>query len=878
MPHNTKRKTKARNRRPRRRGINWFRVFFLLLVATLIVGVGIGAGFVVGAVRAMPQLEEVRPQTQVTSYVYDNKGEVVAPLRGVEHRIMVDLDDIPDALKEAFIAIEDHRFEDHFGVDLYRIAGAAWNNLTTESIQGASTITQQLARNAWPIGMEQTWTRKIQEAILAIQLERAYTKEQILEMYLNQINLGHGAYGVQAAAQIYFDKDVSELDLVQSVVLAAIPKSPADLSPYSNPDANESRRNEVLAAMERNEFISEAERRRAEATPVRLAGLPEMTGGKAPSFVDYVISQLLERYDSELVYGGGLRVYTTLCLDTQAAVDEAVYTHLDSNFPLGEYERDLQTAVVVADPHTGHVLAMKGGRDHTAALEHNRVTQSYRQPGSAIKPILPYALAIEEGWTPATVIDDAPAEFFSPSGRFVPRNYPQSGWPLGIYMGLTTVREAIRRSVNVTAVRALEKIGVEKAPDWIENFGVTSLVRAGPQADSGLSLALGGFTRGISPMEMTMAYSTFPGGGSRVEPLVITRVEDRHGNVLEENTPNRHVVMSPEGAYVMNDMLQSVVRGTRSGWNIDSNTGWRAVLEDGWTAGGKTGTTDDIVDLWWVGYTPKYIGTVWLGFDQPANMRDVLGVSMSSGQYPVLIWKDIMDAIHADLEPEDFPRPDNIVERTISIKSGKLVGPHTPSNQQRREIFVQGTEPRETCDIHVELEVCSAHPNLLWDPDCAEAGEPEKKIFLDREEVEPITDGRGRTMPLPQDMDNLPPDEYCTDVHGTRPEEPDPADDPGEDIEWELSDSVQLRISNNGFDPIVVRVPYETEITLEVAATGNTDHRLVIDGLGVDVSVEAQSRKTITFNPTRTGVYHMRCAIHSDQNPLLNGRFIVEQQ
>ncbi len=869
---------RKKSKRPRRRRTNWFRIFFVLLMATVIIGIGVGAGFVVGAVRAMPQMEDIRPKTQVTSYVYDNQGEVVAPLRGTEHRIMVDLEDIPQPVIDAFIAIEDHRFYDHFGIDLYRVAGAAWSNLTSDSLQGASTITQQLARNAWPIGMEQTWTRKIQEAILALQLERAYHKDQILEMYLNHINLGHGAYGLQAAANVYFDKDISEVNLEEAALLAAIPKSPEGYSPYKHPDEARDRRDKVLQAMEYHGFISESERSRAEATSISLAGLPEIAQSAAPSFMDYVIDELLERYDSETVYGGGLKVYTTLDLKAQSIVDEAVAKYLDEDFPMGEFEKDLQTAIALMDHDTGHIMAMKGGRRNRDAREHNRASQSYRQPGSAMKPILPYSLALEEGWTAASIIDDAPKEFSSGSGRFVPKNYSQSGWPMGIYYGLTTLRESIRRSVNLSAVRTLEDLGVEKGPDWVEKFGITSLVRSGPQADGGLAMALGGLTRGVSPLELTAAYSTFPGGGSRVEPIAITRVEDRHGNVLEDNSPTRHVVMSEQNAYIMTDILRSVVYDPRGGWLNDTGTGWRARLENDWPAGGKTGTTDDSADLWWVGFTPRYIGTVWLGFDEPESIPDIVGRSMPSGLYPAQIWKDIMDNLHQDMEPEDFPKPEGIVERTVCIKSGKLPGPDCPTNMQRREIFVQGTEPRESCDIHVEMEVCSEHPNLLWDSECAEEGEPEDKVFLDREELEPVTDTRGRTMPLPLDMEDMPPEEYCTDVHGTRPEDPEPGEHPDEDIEWESTESARVSVDRSGFDPVVVRVPFEAEIEFEVAATGDTDHRIVIDGLGVDVAVEAGTSRVVNIKPRQPGVYHMYCARHSESNSQLHGRFIVEEQ
>lgn len=860
-----KRNGSSRQGRRKKKSVRWSRILLLLFVITLMLGIGAGAVFVLDAVRAMPHIQDVRPQPQVTSFVYDASGEKIAPLRGPEHRIIVEFGDIPEIVRQAFLAVEDHRFYDHFGMDIYRTAGAMWYNLRERTpggaLQGGSTITQQLARNAWPIGMEQTYQRKIQEAFLAIQIERAYTKDQILAMYLNQINLGHGAYGVQAAAQIYFGKDISELTLGEAAIIAGLPQAPSNHSPYVSMEQATRRRSTVLAAMVREGYITEAEQRQANREEVSLIGLPEGINSTAASFVDYVLSQLLERYDPAIIYGGGIHVYTTLDQRIQQGVEQSIQTHLDADFPLGEFEKDLQVAIVVVDPMTGHVLAMVGGRDHKAMLEHNRVYQTYRQPGSAFKPIAVYTAALEAGWTTASIIDDAPVEYQLTTERFAPRNYRETGWPLGAYRGLTTVREAIRRSVNVTAVRTLMEIGVDTGFEAAERLGITSLIPEGSMNDRNPSLALGGLTRGVSPMELTLAYSSFAAGGIRAEPIAITRIVDRHGNVLEANEPQRTVAVTPQIAYLMTDMLKSVVSDSRSGWNDNWGTGWRADLSADWPVAGKTGTTDDTIDLWWVGYTPMYAATVWLGFDEPASIPDIVGMHMPSGLYPALIWRDLMEVAHEGIEPFEFDQPPDLMERTICIKSGKLPGEYCPPGQQRRELFIQGTEPVEICDIHVQVTVCSNHPNLLWDPLCPESGDPVKKVFLDRPIIrEPVVDNQGRTLPMPWDMANAVPTQSCVDVYGAR-----------EDL---AEVTLDLTVGPRGFVPTILQATLDQVVHLEVTSTEGA-HLIVIDGLGVEIGVTDEEPVQVTFTPEQAGVFRIYCADHYPNNRNEQGRFMV---
>ncbi len=853
----------SRKGRRKKRSIRWVRILLLLFLVTLMAGIGLGAGFVLNAVRAMPHIQDVRPQPQVTSFIYDADGEKIAPLRGPEHRIIVEFSEIPEVVRQAFVAMEDHRFYDHFGMDIYRTIGAMWHNLRNPgaALQGGSTITQQLARNAWPIGMEQTYQRKVQEAFLAIQIERAYTKDQILTMYLNQINLGHGAYGVQAAAQIYFGKDLSELTLGEAAIIASLPQAPSNLSPYVSMEQATRRRSFVLAAMVREGYITEAQQRQAERERVELIGLPEGVNSVAGHFVDYVLSQLLERYSQATVYGGGIHVYTTLDQRIQQGVEESIRTHLDADFPLGEFEKDLQVGIVVLDPLTGHIKAMVGGREHNAMLEHNRVWQTYRQPGSAFKPIGVYTSALEAGWTAASIIDDAPVEYQLTTERFAPRNYRETGWPLGAYRGLTTVREAIRRSVNVPAVRTLMEIGVDAGFETAERLGITSMIPDGPMSDRNPSLALGGLTRGVSPLELTLAYSTFAAGGIRPEPIAITRVEDRHGNVLEENETLRTVVVTPQLAYLMTDMLKSVVVDSRSGWISNWGTGWRAELSGDWPVAGKTGTTDDTIDLWWVGYTPSYIATVWLGFDEPESIPDIVGMHMPSGLYPALIWRDLMEVAHEGLGPLEFERPPDLVERTICIKSGQLPGEHCPAAQQRRELFIHGTEPLDTCEIHVSVEVCSSHPNLLWDPQCSERGQPVEKVFLDRPILEePVVDNRGRTLPMPWDMADAAPTESCVDVYGSR-------DD--------LADvTLELTVGPRGFVPTILQARQDQVVTLVIESTEDT-HLIVIDGMGIEVEVTEEETARVAFTPEQAGVFRMYCDYHYPANRNEQGRFVV---
>ncbi|MBX6378797.1 MAG: transglycosylase domain-containing protein, partial [Clostridia bacterium] len=398
--------------------MNWKRLTVLLSTVALTVALGSGAGYVLGAVRAVSALGDTEPAPALTSFVYDARGRLITPIPSAQFRIPVDIHKLPSYVVDAFIATEDRNFRRHPGIDFVGIARALVNDVFGRPLQGGSTITQQLARNAFPemVGRERTLGRKVREALVAIELERRYTKDEILELYLNHIYFGRGAYGIEAAAQTYFSKSASQLTLAEAALLAGLPKAPNDYEPIGNPEAARGRRNVVLDLMVENGAITRQEAEAAKASPlvVKPGRTPQQKYEQAPHFVDYVLAQLLKRYPKEKVFSGGLRVYTTLDQDIQKAAEAAVHKALDRDFPLRPGQDNLQAAVVVIDPRTGYIVAMVGGRDHGGLLELNRAwhdpadpsVMGLRQPGSAIKPLVVYAPALAEGgYTAATVVD-----------------------------------------------------------------------------------------------------------------------------------------------------------------------------------------------------------------------------------------------------------------------------------------------------------------------------------------------------------------------------------------------------------------------------------------------------------------------------------------
>lgn len=692
------------------RRLNIARLLLLIIALLSLLLLGVGTGFAIGVLRGLPHWDPNNIKMDLATTLYDKDNQPFATLHGGENRLPASLEEIPDHLKKAVIAIEDVRFYQHHGIDIRAIARAAVTNLLHRQIrEGGSTITQQLAKNAFIENPEKTFKRKLQEAILALQLERLYTKDEILEQYLNIVYFGPGAYGVRAAAEVYFGKDVKDLTLAESALLAGIIQSPARYSPLikGNEEAAKERQAVVLANMVKYGFITQEEADQALKQKLVFNSKPPQTTPKYPYFVDAVIeeaSRLLEEngIDSGELFRGGLHVYTTLDPKIQNKIEE-VYSN-PANFPQSAPDRLIESAMVVLDPHTGEIKGLIGGRKYTTRRGLNRATQAERQPGSTIKPLVVYAPALEKGFPPATVIDDVPTTFPSSPKPFTPVNYD------GRYRGLISMREALRWSVNVAAVKMLYTIGIDTGFEFGRRVGLPL-----KDSDRNLSLALGGITSGVTPLQMAAAYAVFANGGLYIPPHTITRITDRFGRDLIVNTPEKKVVMSEQLAYLMTDMLQTVIK---------SGTGQRAQI--GRPAAGKTGTTSlpDLPafkglsgekDAWFVGYTPELVAAVWMGYDETDPQHYLKGVA--GGSYPALIWKQVMQEALKGVPVKDFPRPPGIVYVDVDAKSGLLPSDLTPKQFIVKEIFTTEMVPKKVSDVWVKLDVC-ATTGQLPSPNC----------------------------------------------------------------------------------------------------------------------------------------------------------------
>ncbi|KUK10706.1 MAG: Penicillin-binding protein 1A [Clostridia bacterium 41_269] len=705
----------------KKRKLNFFRAFLLLVLTLAFIGFGIGTGFVFGIIKNLPDLDSDSLNAELTTFIHDKDGKQVASLHGVENRIPVKLEQVPEELKQAFIATEDRNFYRHPGINPIAFVRAAIANFKAGKIvQGGSTITMQLAENAFFAEKpERSYRRKIQEAIMAIQLERKYTKDEILEAYLNYIYFGHGAYGVQAAAQTYFGKDVEDLTLGECAIIAGVTNNPALYSPYRNLEAAKQRRSVVLDNMVEAGFISRERAEEAKNEPIKLAQPKQKTSRKYPYFIDAVVMEaeklLKEKgmHPADL-YRSGLHIYTTLDTSIQEAM-EKVYED-DSNFPRSPDNVPVQSAMVVLDPQSGEVRGIIGGREHTVERGFNRAIQGGRQPGSAIKPIAVYAPALEKGYTAATVIDDVPVTYRQSDGKtYSPKNYDNQ------YRGLITMREAVRWSVNIPAVKLLDTIGVETGYNFAKEVGLPL-----NPSDKGLSLALGGLTKGVSPLDMAAAYGTFANKGIWIQPHTITKITDHEGNTLFEVKPEQKAVMSEQNAYIMTNILETVV---------NSGTGTRARM-NGWPVAGKTGTTQlpdrpefrgirGERDAWFVGYTPELVGVVWLGYDKTTTKHYLRGVY--GGSYAAPIWRKVMIEAHKQYTPRNFEKPEGITWVTVDAKSGKLPSSLTPSQFRIREIFTTDTVPKEVSDVWVRKEVCALSGKLP-----TESCPVVSKVFLKR--------------------------------------------------------------------------------------------------------------------------------------------------
>lgn len=596
----------------------------------------------------------------------------------------MDIVNVPEALIEALIATEDARFYDHHGLDVRGIGRALYRNLRARKVlEGGSTLTQQLAKVLF-LTPERSYTRKLKEMVLALRIEQRYTKREILSLYLNQIYFGSGAYGVEAASRIYFNKTARELNIAECALLAGLPRSPKYYSPFKSPVSARGRRAYVLNRMAATGVITKFQADELKKTPLPVQTVVK-TGGPAPYFVEYVRQKVEERFGSGILYSGGLNIYTSLNDELQEYAEQAIAAGLmkiEARHPR-KSASPLQAALICIEPSTGRIRAMVGGRDYSRS-QFNRALQALRQPGSAFKPII-YAAALDHGFGASDILDDSPLKIRLDRNKdWSPENFTRT------YQGPVTLRKALSQSLNVPTIRLLEKVGIGETIQYARKFGIKSPLT--PY----LSLALG--SSDVTLAELTAAYTVFADHGARLGPVSVLSITDSTGRVLYTNDALPAQVIRPETAYLMTNMLRGV---------IEQGTGWKA-REVGRPAAGKTGTTNDYRDAWFIGYTPGLVAGVWVGYDDQRS----IGPKETGARAAIPIWVEFMKKAHERRESEDFIAPEGLVFKQIDSRTGLLATEHC--TRTIREAFLPGTEPRNYCDETnlppVELQIQDETP------------------------------------------------------------------------------------------------------------------------------------------------------------------------
>ncbi len=689
-----------------------WRFFFKVAMIALFGTAGVLFGMVQFLRRDLPSPEKLAAmETPVKTTVYDMRGRVLHEFYR-ENRSVVPLKDIPRHLVNATLSTEDRNFYKHWGVDLYGVGRAVVTDIMhMKRAQGGSTITQQLARNLFNM-YEKSFTRKLKELVLAIDLERTYSKDQILELYFNQIYFGEGAYGVESAAKTFFGKPLKELTLQECALIAGIPANPTVYSPRRKPVAATARRGKVLRNMLTTGAITQVEFDHAMQSPLGVTA-NRYTNDRAPYFIELVRLYLDEKYGSNAVYEGGLKVYTTLDNDLQVLADKALERHIGQlekdmrlkktrttylasieagTTPAGGRTPYIQGAVVAIDPRTGSVRAMTGGRDWNES-NFNRAVQALRQPGSSFKPFV-YAAALDNGFKPTDIVVDEPVTFPGADGKpYEPQNYDRK------FRGPITLRYALQESVNIPAIKLLRKVGTSLVASYARRMGIKSTM------GQNLSLALG--SSEVNLMELTSAYGVLANRGVRNDPVYVLRVMDKDGRELERSTSRPYEVLSEATAATMTSMLQSV---------MDHGTGFPARAA-GFTipAAGKTGTMDDYMDAWFVGYIPSLTLGVWVGYDE----KKPLGPGMTGARAALPIWTEIMLGATRGKTIEDFPLPAGTLTRIVCSESGMLATDQCLNTSD--EMFDEGSEPTEYCNTHPGRPLDPMN-RPAWRPDSLDRG------------------------------------------------------------------------------------------------------------------------------------------------------------
>jgi penicillin-binding protein 1A len=629
----------------------------------------------------LPSIETLRnykPSTITRFYADD--GELIGEFFN-EKREVISLDRMPNHLIQAFVAGEDARFFQHKGLDYLAILRALFRNIFSgEILQGGSTITQQVVKSLL-LSPEKSFSRKIREAILAFKIEKYLTKEEILFLYLNQIYLGHGAYGVAAAAENYFGKSIEELNLAESALLAGLPQAPSKYSPLNHPDQARKRQQYVLYRMVEIGFISDGQLARALQVPLMFKEKQNTFVDKAPHFVEVVRKYVEDKYGKEALYKRGLRVYTTIDLSVQRTAQESVESGLKEIEKRQKYKPAdppvaLEGSLLCFDLDSGYVKALVGGRDFKKS-QFNRAIQARRQTGSAFKPIV-YASALDKGYTLTSLVVDAPSIYEWGEKKWKPKNYGEK------FSGPITFRNALTHSVNLVTVKIAQDIGLDYITDYAKKLGISSPLQ------NDLSMALG--SSSLSLYELTNAYAVFANQGRRFRPIFIKKILDGDGNLIEENLPffypresaDEEQPLSPQTAYLMTYLLEGVVQ---------HGTGWKAKALKR-PAAAKTGTTDQFIDAWFIGYTPELITGVWVGFDDERS----LGENETGSRAASPIWVAFMSKLLKDKPVQEFPIPEGVEFAKIDPRTGQI----GTGRETLLECFKEGTAPAQ--EIKTQLK------------------------------------------------------------------------------------------------------------------------------------------------------------------------------
>ena len=606
----------------------------ICVICLMIMGASVLYGF--SSLFAPPNMDETLIPDAASQF-YDINGNVIYTTLSEERRIPVNIDKIPKHVQKAFIAIEDNRFYEHGGIDYRGTARALVSTLSGREVQGGSTITQQLAKNAF-LTQERSIIRKIKEAFIAKELEHKYTKDEILSMYLNRIYFGQGAYGIESASMYYFDKHVQNLDIAEAATLAAIPKSPNYYNPFENPQESKKRQELVIDQMVKYGFITADQAAQAKAKKMVYSTSHKAKNDPRGYFFDMISQKVIEEVGADALYKGGLKIYTTLDMDMQKAAEKAM-RHLPSYYTDGKKLTQPQMALAAVDPKTGYVKAMIGGRGQD---KFNRATLAVRQPGSAFKPFV-YLTAMQNGFTPASIIEDKEEEF---AKGWKPQNSDMQ------WHGKVSLRTALKRSFNVPTIKLAREVGVDKIVANAEKMGISTLVDSGAYSDVNLAMALGGLSKGVNPLEMASAYGVLATNGLYSKPMALLKIVDREGKVLYQAKSQTKRVIDAVSAYLTTNMLEDVlVSGTAGGMGI------------GRPAAGKTGTTDTYIDAWFVGYTPDLSTAVWVGDDNNKPMQRMYG----SGA-PLSIWHEFMVNALASTPRTGFSNPGVTIPAEPEIK------------------------------------------------------------------------------------------------------------------------------------------------------------------------------------------------------------------